>query len=238
MALCRELYEKVKEMLDTSKGKRLKEYVPDYVVYDLETTGTSYKNDSIIEISAVKVVGGSVVDEFSTLVNPLRHIPGYATAVNGISDEMVADAPILDEVLPLFFEFIGDMVLVGHNIHSFDMKFLYRDAELLFGKVPNNDYVDSLYMSRVKLPKLAHHRLVDLAVYYGVSPEGAHRALNDCRMNQQIFERLATEDPAKSGADASKLCPRCNKSMVKRNGKFGIFWGCTGFPDCRYTENI
>ena len=83
-------------MLDTKKGKRLKDYVPDYVVFDLETTGTSYKNDAIIEVSAVKVIGGGVVEEFSSLVNPLRHIPGYATAVNGISDDMVAGAPILD----------------------------------------------------------------------------------------------------------------------------------------------
>ena len=225
-------------MLDTKKGKRLKDYVPDYVVFDLETTGTSYKNDAIIEVSAVKVIGGGVVEEFSSLVNPLRHIPGYATAVNGISDDMVADAPILDTVLSDFFMFIGDMVLVGHNIHSFDMKFLYRDAQLLFGKIPNNDYVDSLYMSRVKLPKLAHHRLVDLAVYYGISPEGAHRALNDCRMNQQVFERLAIENSSTSGADASKLCPCCKRAMIMRNGKFGYFWGCTGFPNCRYTENI
>lgn len=225
-------------MLDTVKGKRLKEYVSDYVVFDLETTGTSYKTDKIIEISAVKVIGGSPVEEFTSLVNPMTHIPYYATQVNGITDEMVADAPILDEVLPWFFEFIGDMILVGHNIHSFDMKFLYRDAEAMFGKIPNNDYVDSLYLSRTKLPKLAHHRLVDLAVHYDISPEGAHRALNDCRMNQQVFEYLAKEDPKKQEVVPDKICPRCGEAMVKRNGKFGAFYGCGGFPACRYTENI
>ena len=60
-------------MLDTKKGKRLKDYVPDYVVFDLETTGTSYKNDAIIEVSAVKVIGGGVVEEFSSLVNEVNY---------------------------------------------------------------------------------------------------------------------------------------------------------------------
>lgn len=224
-------------MLDTKAGKRRKDYVSDYVVFDLETTGISYKNDAIIEISAIKVVGGSVVEEFSSLVNPLRHIPGAASAVNGITDAMVAQAPILDDVMPRFIDFIGDMILVGHNIHSFDMKFLYRDIRMLFGKVPDNDYVDTLFLSREKLPRLAHHRLVDLAIYYKISPEGAHRALNDCRMNQQIFERLALEKNSKYKKDTVKLCPHCNSTMVKRNGKYGIFWGCSGFPLCRYTEN-
>lgn len=179
-------------MLGNQKGIRRKEYVPDYVVFDLETTGISDRRDQIIEISAIKVVGGSVVEEFSSLVNPLQPIPYYATRVNGITDAMVADAPILDTVLADFFRFVGDMVLVGHNIHTFDMKFIYRDAMRLYGKIPDNDYIDTLYMSRSCLPKLAHHRLVDLADYYGISTVGAHRALNDCRMNQQVYEMLGT----------------------------------------------
>ena len=119
-------------MLGSSRGKQICHHVPDYVLYDLETTGTSSTYDEVIEISAVKVKN-SVVDEFSELVNPGRSIPMAASIVNNISDEMVSDAPLFEEVLPRFLSFIGEDVLVGHNINSFDMKFLYRDCEKYFG---------------------------------------------------------------------------------------------------------
>lgn len=180
-------------MLGSKRGKLINQYVSDYVVFDLETTGISSKYDEVIEISAVKVNNGKVTGEFSTLVNPGRRIPPGASRVNGITDEMVAGAPGFPDVLGDFFQFAGDMVLVGHNISSFDMKFLYRDAQKYFQKVPDNDYADTLILARKVLPQLSHHRLVDLAEHYGFSAEGAHRALNDCRMNQKVYERLAEE---------------------------------------------
>ncbi len=221
-------------MLGNRRGKNLRDYVPDYVVFDLETTGTSPNNDSIIEISAVKVKEGQVVDTFSTLVNPKRPIPSYATAVNGITDEMVENAPILEEVLPLFNEFIGNNVLVGHNIHCFDMKFIWKACEELFGETFINDYIDTLPMARRVLPTLAHHRLVDIADYYDISTVGAHRALQDCIMNQKCFEFMQVEKEK----NPPKLCPKCGGELKKRNGKYGEFWGCMEFPKCRYTENI
>ena len=180
-------------MLGNTKGKLINQYVPDYVLYDLETTGTSSKYDEVIEISAVKVKNGEVTEEFSQLVNPGRPIPYAASAVNHITDDMVAFAPMFDSVLQQFLVFIGDDVLVGHNINSFDMKFLYRDCERYFGQTLTNDYIDTLKLARLCLPELSHHRLGDLAQYYGISTAGAHRALNDCRMNQQVFEKLAKE---------------------------------------------
>ncbi len=110
-------------MLGNRCGKRLNGYVPKYVVVDLETTGISCEKDRIIEISAVKVVNGIVVEEFSELVNPECRIPYYASRVNGITDEMVKDARTFDKVLPDFLRFIGESILVGHNIQSFDMKY-------------------------------------------------------------------------------------------------------------------
>ena len=169
--------------------------MPDYVLYDLETTGTSSKYDEVIEISAVKVKNGVVTEEFSQLVNPGRPIPSAASAVNHITDDMVAFAPMFDSVLQQFLAFIGDDVLAGHNINRFDMKFLYRDCERYFGQTLTNDYIDTLKLARLCLPELSHHRLEDLAQYYGISTAGAHRALNDCRMNQQVFEKLAKELP-------------------------------------------
>ena len=136
-------------MLGSCKGCQKTEYFSDYVVFDLETTGTSCNKDRVVEISAIKVEGGNIVDEFSTLVNPECPIPFYASQVNGITDDMVEDAPLFKEALADFLEFSGDMVLVGHNIHTFDLKFIYRDCEEYFGKVPGNDYVDTLKMSRI-----------------------------------------------------------------------------------------
>lgn len=221
-------------METNTRGKNITEYVSDYVVFDLETTGTSYKNDSIIEISAVKVIDGKVVDTFSTLVNPMRPIPYGATAVNGITDDMVKDEPTLEQVLPEFISFIGDMVLVGHNIGRFDMKFIWRDAEELLGCTISNDYIDTLPMSRERLPQLAHHKLVDIAAYYSISTDGAHRALNDCIMNQKCYQCLCQE----KGEKSQKLCPKCGNELKIRNGIYGEFYGCMGFPNCRYTENV
>ncbi len=221
-------------MLGKECGKKRNEYVGDYVVFDLETTGTSTKNDAIIEISAVRVRGGKVAATFSSLVNPKRPIPFYATQVNGITDEMVAEEPVLEEAFEAFLEFIGEDVLVGHNIHTFDMKFIQRAAEELYGKYITNDYIDSLGVARMRLPQLTHHKLVDIAAYYGISTKGAHRALNDCLMNQQCYELMMQE---KTGCEV-KNCPVCGEIMKRRNGRFGEFWGCGGFPRCRYTENI
>ena len=177
----------------TKKGTLINKYTPNYVIFDLETTGISPNYDEVIEISALKVKGGEVVDEFNTLVNPGRKIPFGATKVNGITNAMVAEAPAFSHVLAEFLDFAEGLVLVGHNIARFDMKFIWRDAEQYFGEIPQNNYVDTLQVARKHLPKMDHHRLVDLAEHYGISSEGAHRALNDCYMNQKVYECMVSE---------------------------------------------
>ena len=179
--------------MSTQKGTLINKYTPNYVIFDLETTGISPNYDEVIEISALKVKGGEVVDEFNTLVNPGRKIPFGATKVNGITNAMVAEAPAFSHVLAEFLDFAEGLVLVGHNIARFDMKFIWRDAEQYFGEIPQNNYVDTLQVARKHLPKMEHHRLVDLAEYYGISSEGAHRALNDCYMNQKVYECMVSE---------------------------------------------
>lgn len=180
-------------MLGKKEGKRLYDYVPNYVVFDLETTGLNVKKDAVIEISAVRVRGQEIVDEFTTLVNPCRPIAPGASRVNGITDEMVEDAPTFDIALAEFMDFAQDEVLIGHNIANFDIKILNRDAKNYWNKIVTNDYLDTLSMARMHLPQLKHHRLVDVAMHYGISTQGAHRALNDCKMTQQVFERLSRE---------------------------------------------
>ena len=139
----------------------------------------------------------------------------------------------MEESLPQFLEFVGEDVLAGHNIARFDLNFLYRDSMVRFGLLPGNDYVDTLLFARQSLPGLPSYALTALAEHYGLTTQGAHRALNDCRMNQQIFERLAREP-----RQAAKRCPRCGQPLALRKGRFGAFYGCTGYPGCRYTENV
>lgn len=177
-------------MLGLGRGEKIEGSRKDYVVFDLETTGINPSIDRIIEISAVKVKDRKVVGEFSTLVNPGISIPLAASMVNKITNEMVKDAPDIEAALHDFTDFIGDEILVGHNIHDFDMKFLNRDIEKILGLFLGNDYIDTLPMSRALLPELPKHRLGFLAEHFGLSSEGAHRALVDCRMNQEVYERL------------------------------------------------
>ena len=213
-------------------------HLHNYVIFDLETTGLDTEQDAIIEISALKVKGGEIVDEYSTLVNPGIHIPYEASCVNGIVDDMVKDAPIIEEALKGFIAFIGNEVLVGQNIKRFDLKFIQRDAVRFFGKPVNNDYVDTLFLAQRYLPELDSHSLESLADYYDISYDGAHRALSDCHINKKVYDYLLKEiaNPSEA-AKKVPVCPRCGNLLKKRNGKFGEFWGCASFPDCRYTKD-
>ena len=170
-----------------------------------------------------------------------ENVPAEITALTGLSAAELQQGTEPREALNSFLLFIGKDPLVGHNIASFDMKFLYRDFEKYMGVVLPNDFVDTLRLAKIVFPDWKHRRLGDLANYYGISTVGAHRALTDCKMNQKVFELLGKELSGEGTADARqnvKTCPKCGMTMVKRKGKFGEFWGCKGFPDCRYTENI
>ncbi len=224
-------------MLGDKKGRKIDKYVKDYVVFDLETTGISVQSDAVIEISAVKVQKGKVTDEFSTLVNPERPIPWQASKVNNIYDDMVAWAPVFEKALADFDHFIGEMILAGHNIHTFDMKFIWRDAQKYWGKTISNDYIDTLSLAKQCLPQLSHYKLSDLASHYNISTAGAHRALADCGMNQKVFEKLGEELASPRVQENLRLCPKCGQFLKKRSGRYGEFWGCSGYPACRYTEN-
>ncbi|MCF0109841.1 MAG: topoisomerase DNA-binding C4 zinc finger domain-containing protein [Erysipelotrichaceae bacterium] len=212
-------------------AKLITEYPEKFVFFDLETTGLS-SDDEVIEISALKVVNGKIVEEFDTLVNPGMPIPDEASMVNGITDDMVKDKPGFETVLKAFLQFVADAPLAGHNINSFDMKFIRRDAMKYFGKEITNDTIDTLPMARACLPDLPSKSLGCVAEHYGIDSSGAHRSLADCHMNKLIFDELIKE------VGKLEKCPKCGQLLTKRNGRFGAFYGCTGYPECRYTRNI
>ena len=152
---------------------------------------------------------------------------------------MVKDAPDTKTALMHFLSFIGNDVLVGHNIKGYDLLFIKRDAERFFGKIIDNECVDTLLIAQRYLPDIERHSLEALSAHYGISYEGAHRALVDCHINKQVYDCLAKEiaNPSEAAKNV-KICPRCGNLLKKRNGTYGEFLGCASYPDCNYTRNI
>lgn len=171
------------------KGESILGHFNDYVVIDIETTGLSPKTHEIIEIGAVKVVDGDVADTFQQLIKPYGGVPTFIEGLTGISNAMVKDAPDIDEVLPLFVDFIGDAVLVAHNAH-FDINFLY-DACMVHTTQPlRNNFVDTLRLSRKVFKQLRSHKLEIISAHCNVHNDQAHRALSDCYCTQGIYEYM------------------------------------------------
>ena len=159
-----------------------------YIVFDIETTGFSSIRDRIIEIGAVKVENGQIVDKFSTFVNPERPIPFEITNLTSITDEMVLDAPTIEVVLPQFLEFIGEGALVAHNA-GFDVGFIEQNCRVL-GLEREFTSVDTVALARVLLPTLSKYKLNLVAKALGISLENHHRAVDDAGATAEIFVKF------------------------------------------------
>ena len=179
------LVDDLKNIVVNPKGQSL---MDSFVVFDIETTGFSSVTNHIIEIGAVKVENGKIVDRFSTYVNPQEPIPYRITKLTTITDADVMDAPTIDQVLPEFFAFCEGCVLVAHNA-SFDIGFIKENARKL--ELPYAyTHVDTLAMARVLLPQLAKFTLDHVAKTVGVSLENHHRAVDDAEATAEIFEKF------------------------------------------------
>ncbi len=158
------------------------------VVFDIETTGFSRSKDRIIEIGAVKVIGGKIVDKYSTFVNPEIPIPYEIEQLTSINDNMVIDAPKIEEVLPVFLEFCEGCSLVAHNA-SFDVGFIKKSAERM-GREINFTVIDTVGLSRILLPDLSRYKLSTVAKALNVSLENHHRAVDDAGATAEIYCKL------------------------------------------------
>ena len=159
------------------------------VVFDLETTGFSPQNCAIIEIGAVRVEDGKIVDRFSTFVNPGVPIPYRIEMLTHISDSMVQDAPSIDVVLPDFLKFIDGAYLVAHNA-SFDISFLTQNIKKLGLPEEPFDFVDTVGVSRRLIPHLGNYRLETLAKELKVVLDSHHRACDDAECTAGIWLKL------------------------------------------------
>lgn len=205
----------------THKGKSLLVFPEDYTVVDIETTGFDPMFDEIIEVAGIKYRGRNEVGRFQSLVKPDDGIPDYITALTGITNEMVADAPGIEDVLPRFLEFIGEDIVVGHNVH-FDVNFLYDYAEDFELKPFSNDLVDTLRLSRRLYPELQSHKLSALAAHFGVEPDGEHRALADCVTTQKCLSAMDAYAAQNGGIpeSAEDLYRKLSKTIVAETSDF------------------
>ena len=171
------------------KGKNIIDILSDYIVFDIETTGLDSSYDEIIEIGAIKVHNNKIVSKFNSLIKPKNKIDEYITRLTGITNEMVKDAPTIEEILPDFMNYINNSILIGHNV-NFDINFIYDNLYRNGLDVLTNDFIDTMRIARKLLPELPHHRLIDLAKYFKIDETNNHRALKDCEITMNVYEQL------------------------------------------------
>ncbi len=160
-----------------------------FVAFDLETTGTLPGVDRIVEVGAVRFVNGEVEAVFSTLVNPERSIPEGASRVNGITDDMVAGKPKIEELLGPLAEFCGEDLMVAHNA-PFDFQFLVNDFKRHEMRTPKGLVLCTYAMSKKVYPGLANYKLGTLVQHLQIDANGFHRAEADATYAAKLFLKM------------------------------------------------
>ena len=196
-----------------NKGKSLITLPTDYTVIDIETTGLDPNYNSIIEVSAIRYRNNELVASFSSLLKPddyyildsdyvfddgdyvtvngknIRYVDGFITQLTGITNEMLSAAPDTKTVLSDLYPFLGEDILIGHNV-NFDINFLYDNFVYYLNRELKNDFVDTMRLSRRILTELKHHRLKDVAEQFSINTDNAHRALKDCEITNACYFSL------------------------------------------------
>ena len=163
----------------------------EYVVFDTEATYRVAHYAEIIEIAAIRYASGKEVDRFETLVKPKRRIPKDATKINGITNADVEDAPMWEDVQDKFFEFIGDLPLVGHNVLRYDIELILHHTKRWF----DNPYIDTLQRAKKAFPEIKCYKLEYLKELLGLSSGISHRAMSDVETTNALL--WACENPEK-----------------------------------------
>jgi DNA polymerase-3 subunit alpha (Gram-positive type) len=207
------LVDDLKQLVDNSRGQKLSDT---YVVFDIETTGFSSSKNRIIEIGAVKIQGGTVIDRYSTFVNPQVPIPFEIEKLTGINDNMVLPHPKIDEILPQFLDFCSDAVLVAHNA-SFDISFIAYNATRL-GIPFTPTVIDTVALARLLLPNLNRYKLDTVAKALKISLENHHRAVDDAGCTALIFAEFVQmlRDRGVESLDELNQLSTMSASMIKK----------------------
>ncbi|MBN1898073.1 MAG: single-stranded-DNA-specific exonuclease RecJ [Spirochaetes bacterium] len=166
-------------------------YMKNIVIIDIETTGLD-EDDQIMEICGIKLRNNIEIDRFHSYIKPLKKVPPFIQKMTGISKTNLSKAPDAKQVIPEFYEFIKDAILVGHNLEDFDYKYLARDIKKYCRKNLNNQLVDTLKISRRQFPDISH-KLQNLAEYMGIEIDNSssfHSAEYDAFITRQVFARF------------------------------------------------
>ncbi len=213
------LVDDLKEVVEHSQGQSLDSAC---VVFDLETTGLSAVNNRIIEIGAVKVEQGKITERFSTFVNPQEPIPFEIEQLTSISDEMVLDAPVIEDVLPEFLKFCEGCVLIAHNA-SFDAGFIEENCRRM-GIETDFTVGDTVSMARLLLPNLSKFKLDNVAKALNIPLHHHHRAVDDAACTADIFVKFLEMFRARdiNTLDEVNELGKANTAAIKKLPTFHI----------------
>ncbi len=171
------------------KSKKALNFVDDYVLVDIETTGLSPINDEIIEIGAIKVKENKIVDEYNELIKINRRLSPFITNLTGITDAMLKNGKLPNVVFKEFVDFIEDDVIIGHNV-NFDYGFLSDKCKKYINYNLENERIDTMYLAKKLVPNSINYKLGTLAKYFNVSYQGAHRGLKDVEITYEVYNHL------------------------------------------------
>ncbi|MCK5282885.1 MAG: 3'-5' exonuclease [Nanoarchaeota archaeon] len=185
-----------------------------FTIVDIETTGLSAYRHNITEIAALKYNNGKVRKEFSTLINPEVSIPRFITRLTGINDEMVKDAPKIEEIISKFHYFLKDSAFVAHNA-GFDYKFLNHASEIHNNKSLNNHKICTCRLARRLLPELPSKRLSSICEHFKIKNDSAHRAMGDAAATARIFHNFLSMMKEKDITDIEDIL-KFQKSKIQK----------------------
>lgn len=178
----------IEQKTEREKGNSLLGNYNEYVIIDIETTGLDPQKDKIIELAGIKIKDNKIIEEYSSLINPEIEISDFITKLTGITNDMVEQAPIIENELKHFLDFIGNNLVIGHNV-NFDINFIYDNNFKYYHSIFDNNYLDTLRMSK-KLIHLENHKLKTLANAFNIDYKDAHRALRDCDITFDVYNAL------------------------------------------------
>lgn len=178
--------------------KKSKTYPTDYVVFDTETTGLEPEIDKIIELSAIKYINNEPVDSISFLINPKQKLNPFITKLTGIKDKDLIEQPTIDEVLPNFFDFVEDYVLIAHNT-PFDIKMIACECYRNNINMCDNRLIDTVPLAKRMIANddIKDYKLGTLKDYFGINIQ-SHRALQDCEMCAIVYQQYLDFEKIKS----------------------------------------
>ena len=172
----------------TDKYKKFLEM--EFTVFDVETSGLNPEKDDVLEIAALKLRGQEIIGRLELLAQPTRSIPLEAERVHGLNEiYLLVNGQSIDSVIKKFLEFLGNSIVVGHNIREFDWLFILYYTKKFKWPQPENKIIDTLELSR-KLLSLPSNTLANVANYFGFEHKDAHRAMPDVEMNAKVFLKL------------------------------------------------